>query len=160
MLRLLALPVLLAAILQAAVGPGSLGAFAREARSRLCLSALRPLPAYVRRRQHRLPATHAPRGKGKRRDRVRRVLELVQLEGLEERLPGALRRTAAAGRLRPCSRLSTRASFSWTSRSAPSTADCASSCRTSSGASTARPESPPCTSRTTRRRRSSSRTGS
>src|SRR5829696_7233455 len=44
-------------------------------------------------------------GKGKRRDRVRRVLELVQREGLEERLPGALRRTAAASRLRPCSRL-------------------------------------------------------
>ena len=93
--------------------------------------------------------------------RVGEYLELVDLAGYGDRHPGpAVGRPGPAGRARPRAVPSDRRCCCSTSRSGRSISSCASRCRSSWRASTARSARPSCSSPTTRRRRCPCRRGS
>ena len=133
-----------------------------RARRRLRLPALRALPPHDRLRKHRL-RHEGVREEAPKADiaaRVGELLDLVQLDGLENRFPtqisgGQRQRVALARALA----IEPRCCCS-TSRSARSTPMCAANCAAGCAKSMTEPASPRCSSPMTRKRRSTLPTAS
>jgi hypothetical protein len=89
------------------------------------------------------------------RNRALELLDFVQLSGLEKRYPRSSPAASASASPSRERSPSSRACFCSTSRSARSTPRCGETCAAGSAKFTTRPDTPPCSSPTTRKRRSS-----